>query len=230
MVSIMLDAGHGGNDPGAVGNGLKEKDLNLTITLAVGKILADNGVKVFYTRTSDVFLELSDRAKKANAQKVDYFVSFHINSASGTNGTGFESFTYSGNNASTKDFQNKLHTETMKHLTELKVKDRGQKKAAYAVLEKTTMHAVLIENLFINNPTDAGLLKNKLTTIIKANAYGILKGLGITPKNTGVSTPTPNTSKKGYRVQVGYFENKANAEKLAEELKKKGYPAIIKED
>ncbi len=227
----MLDAGHGGKDSGAVGNGLREKDLNLTIALAVGKILTDNGVKVFYTRMNDTFLELTDRTIKANSQKVDYFISFHINSAAGTNGTGFESFMYNGNNQATKNFQNKVHTEIMKHLKVLNVKDRGQKKQAFTVLEKTNMHAILLENLFINNPTDATLLKTKLTAIIKANAYGILAGLGIKPKSaTPTPTPTTTTSKKLYRVQVGAFSDKKNAEALAEELKKKGYPSVIKEE
>ena len=79
--SIMLDAGHGGSDPGAVYKGRQEKDDNLSLTKAVGEILEKNGVKVLYTRTEDEYLTPFERAKQANEADVDYFISFHRNSS-----------------------------------------------------------------------------------------------------------------------------------------------------
>lgn len=86
---VVLDAGHGGHDPGNLGNGYREKDIALKVTLAVGKELEKNpNIKVVYTRTTDVFVTLKDRPKIANKAKADLFVSIHCNShrsqASGT--------------------------------------------------------------------------------------------------------------------------------------------------
>ena len=77
--SIMLDAGHGGRDPGAVYNGRQEKDDTLKLTLAVGQILEDRGLDVEYTRTTDIYETPVQKAREANEAGVDYFVSIHRN-------------------------------------------------------------------------------------------------------------------------------------------------------
>ena len=74
---IVLDAGHGGEDPGAVYKDRKEKDDNLKLTLAVGKILEENGVDVVYTRTTDIYQSPFEKAKAANEAGADFFISFH---------------------------------------------------------------------------------------------------------------------------------------------------------
>ena len=81
--SIMLDAGHGGQDPGAVYKGRQEKDDNLKLALAVGKILENNGINVLYTRTTDVYQTPFEKAQLANQAKVDYFISFIISVMAG---------------------------------------------------------------------------------------------------------------------------------------------------
>ena len=78
---IVLDAGHGGTDPGAVYNGRNEKDDNLALAQAVGKILEDNGVDVVYTRTEDIYQTPFEKARIANQSGADYFISFHRNSS-----------------------------------------------------------------------------------------------------------------------------------------------------
>ena len=78
---IILDAGHGGEDPGAVYKERKEKDDNLKLTLAVGKILEDKGVDVVYTRTTDIYQTPFEKARLANESGADYFISFHRNSS-----------------------------------------------------------------------------------------------------------------------------------------------------
>ena len=82
LFTIVLDAGHGGHDAGAVGAFSKEKDINLKVTLEVGRLLAANcpGIKVVYTRKTDVFIPLDRRAHIANKNKADLFVSIHTNS------------------------------------------------------------------------------------------------------------------------------------------------------
>ena len=78
--SIMLDAGHGGRDPGAVYQGRQEKDDTLRLTLAIGEILQNNGIDVEYTRTTDIYESPLQKAQEANAAGVDFFVSIHRNS------------------------------------------------------------------------------------------------------------------------------------------------------
>lgn len=93
--TIVIDPGHGGKDPGAVGAISKEKDINLKVALAVGKLLeSQQDIKVIYTRKTDVFVELDKRAEIANKNKADLFISIHSN-ASGSNRTvkGTETYT-----------------------------------------------------------------------------------------------------------------------------------------
>ncbi|UYL93943.1 N-acetylmuramoyl-L-alanine amidase [Geobacillus phage vB_GthS_PK3.5] len=228
MVRIVLDAGHGGKDPGTVANGLKEKDLTLSIVKHIGRLLSEyEGVEVHYTRTDDRFLELSERAAIANKLKADYFISVHINAGGGT---GFESYIYNGSvSAKTIAYQNVVHGEIMKAIGN--VKDRGKKRANYAVLRLTNMPAILTENLFIDNKTDAAKLKSEqfLLQVAYGHVQGIVKAFGL--KKKAQPQPQQKTSTgKLYRVQVGAFANRENAERLAEELKKKGYPVVIKND
>lgn len=94
--TIVLDAGHGGKDPGAIGKSGKEKNINLAVTLAVGKLIEQNlkDVKVVYTRKTDVFVELDERAAIANRAKADLFVSIHTNALPGkAQGRGSETYT-----------------------------------------------------------------------------------------------------------------------------------------
>ncbi|MFC0604394.1 N-acetylmuramoyl-L-alanine amidase family protein [Winogradskyella pulchriflava] len=89
---VVLDAGHGGHDSGNRGNGYKEKDIALKITLEVGKALEKNkDIKVIYTRTKDVFVELHERANIANKADADLFVSIHCNAHS-SQASGTETF------------------------------------------------------------------------------------------------------------------------------------------
>jgi N-acetylmuramoyl-L-alanine amidase len=230
MPKIVLDAGHGGHDPGAVANGLKEKDLTLTIVKHIGRMLSEyENAEVHYTRTDDRYLSLEERAAIANKLKADLLISVHINAGGGT---GFESYVYNGNvSAATIAYQNVIHAEIMKAIGN--VKDRGKKRANYAVLRETNMPAILTENLFIDNRNDAAKLKSEqfLLQVAHGHVQGIVKAFGLKKKAQPKPTPSQpqqkSSDKKLYRVQVGAFTERENAERLAEELKKKGYPAII---
>lgn len=77
---VVIDAGHGGNDPGTIGrSGIKEKNVNLDVAKRIAKLLRDNGVEVVMTRSSDVFIELEQRSRIANNAKADLFISVHAN-------------------------------------------------------------------------------------------------------------------------------------------------------
>ena len=104
---VVLDAGHGGKDPGAIGSKStnREKDINLGITLEVGRLLKANcpDVKLIYTRSTDVFIELGRRAEIANKAKADLFVSIHTNALpkNARKATGVQSYTLTLRTAST---------------------------------------------------------------------------------------------------------------------------------
>ncbi|MED4904133.1 N-acetylmuramoyl-L-alanine amidase [Parageobacillus thermoglucosidasius] len=225
-MKLVLDPGHGGHDPGAVENGLREKDLTLKIALYTRDYINElyEGVEVYLTREEDDFISLSERAEFANRLNADYFCSIHINAGKGK---GFESFIYSGSysKSKTQALRNVLH-DTI--ISETGFVDRGRKEANLAVLRLTRMPAVLTENGFIDNPSDAALLKSdsNLRKIALAHAHGFARAFGWNPKKK-VQTKEKTSNGKLYRVQVGAFSDRKNAERLAEELKKKGYPAII---
>src|SRR5690625_2868202 len=139
MAKIYLDAGHGGHDPGAVGNGLREKDVVLKIVKYARDYLLKNykGVSVRLTRTTDKYLSLSQRANDANRWGADVFVSVHINAGGGK---GYEDFIWNGNvSSNTRSLQNAVHNEVSKHFNT----NRGKKRANFAVLRETRMPAVL---------------------------------------------------------------------------------------
>lgn len=94
--TLVIDAGHGGKDPGAVSKGTKEKNINLAVALELGRLVEKNcpGVKVVYTRKTDVFVELDERANIANRAKADLFISIHTNATAAKVGPqGTETYT-----------------------------------------------------------------------------------------------------------------------------------------
>lgn len=226
LVKIYLDAGHGGKDSGATGNGLVEKDLTLDICKRIEKGLdAYKDVDVITTRTTDVFVSLEDRTKKANQNNCDVLLSVHINAATAPAAKGFEAYVYIGTGSSTVAFQNVVHSEIMKLI---KTDDRGKKQKNLHMLRESKMKAVLTENLFISNPADAKLLADASfrQKIAQGHINALEKFLGL--KKSAQPPPITTPSDKLYTVQVGSFEDKENAEALAADLRKAGYRPFVK--
>ncbi|HAF97558.1 N-acetylmuramoyl-L-alanine amidase family protein [Paenibacillus lactis] len=184
MKKVWIDAGHGGKDPGAVGNGLKEKDIALTVSLGVKRRLEAEyeGVQVLMSRSTDVFLELSERTNAANKTGADLLVSIHCNAGGGAGG--FESFRYTDASAASRSLQNKLHMEIMATLKPHGVIDRGQKAKNLHMCRESRMPAVLTENLFIDVSSDADKLKRQevIDALIDGHVKGIAKYLGLKKK------------------------------------------------
>ncbi|SDB80837.1 N-acetylmuramoyl-L-alanine amidase [Pelagirhabdus alkalitolerans] len=183
---IFIDPGHGGRFVGGVGNGMKEKDLVLDISLSARDYLLDNysGVDVKLSRTTDVELaedlteDLLERSKMANDWEADYFVSIHTNAFNGR-AHGFESFIFNGNvSSATKRHQENIHSYL---IDQMNVYDRGMKEANFNVLRNTTMPAILLEFLFIDHAEDAELLQSrsyrdwlgKITAEAIADSFGL---------------------------------------------------------
>ena len=187
MKKIIIDAGHGGTDPGAGGHGLKEKDITLKISQEVAKRLNANyeGVQATLTRSADVTLGLKQRTDLANKQAADVLVSVHVNAGGGKGG--FESFTFNGvQDAATTALQSSIHGEIMAQLKPFNVIDRGKKRANLHMCRESAMPAVLTECLFIDVATDAALLKRAdvIEAFIKGHVLGIAKHLGLKAKQT----------------------------------------------
>lgn len=180
MKKIMWNPGHGGTDPGAVGNGLLEKELTLAITLAAMCYLNQRytGFEQRATRTVDKTVSLSEAVGQANSWKADVFVSPHINAGGGT---GFESFRFTNASPASVGLQNVVHDEIMKVMTTKNVRDRGKKTGNFQVIRETTMPAVLTESLFIDTAADAALLKDAsfIKAIGEAHAEGVAKFLNL---------------------------------------------------
>lgn len=198
MKKVWIDGGHGGKDSGTSENGLREKDIVLTLSLEIKKQLERDydGVQVELSRSKDVFLELKERTDAANKAGADLLVSIHCNAGGGAGG--FESFRYSNASAASRSMQNLLHTEIMAALKSYNVTDRGQKAANLHMCRESKMPAVLTENLFIDVADDAAKLKRQdvIVAFIDGHVNGIAKYLGLKKKEgkPPVGNPTSDVN------------------------------------
>lgn len=229
LVKIYLDAGHGGKDSGAIGNGLYEKNVALDLSKRIeAKLKQYKNVQVLQTRTTDVFLELDERADKANQWGADCFVSLHLNANENVTAKGFETYIWNGSiGPDTIAFQNVLHTEIFRQIGPNTI-DRGKKRANFAVLRESNMKAILGENLFVTNGPESGLLKQ--TTFLDKVAQGYVNGLekffGLVKETR---PPTDDSPDSLFQVIAGTFSSRENAQKQVDKLTADGYSAYIKE-
>lgn len=210
--SIMLDAGHGGSDPGAVYNGRREKDDTLRLVLAIGQILQNRGVDVEYTRTTDIYETPFQKAIEANEAGVDYFVSIHRNSFEQDNiVSGVESLVYDLSGIKYRMAENiNANLETVGFVN-LGVKARPN----LVVLKRTKMPAVLVEVGFLNSNTDNQLFDENFNDITLAIADGILETLEEVARENAVNqTETGqemlSSESDADRQSETYFENNEN--------------------
>lgn len=211
--SIMLDAGHGGANPGAVYDGRQEKEDALKLTLNVGEILQNNGIDVEYTRTTDEYLTPQQRANLANQAGVDFFVSIHRNSFPEDNVvSGVESLVYDK-----EGIKYEMAKEINAQLETVGFVNLGvQARPDLIVLRKTEMPAVLVEAGFLNSDTDNQLFDANFQDIAIAIAEGILDTINQIPN-------------QNYSVQVGAFRNQSYARRLRDELMEMDYPVRMEE-
>src|SRR5690554_6390133 len=219
-VKIFIDPGHGGSDPGAAANGLREKDLTLAIAKECNRVLNEEyeGVQTKMSRTGDTYPSLSARTKAANNWGADYFVSIHINAGGGT---GFESYIYNGSVSSkTKEYQKKVHQVIAAGDGWA---DRGMKRANFAVLRETRMSALLTENGFVDRKEDAAKLKDSkfIDLLGELHADGIAKALGLKKKSKPASKPDARPSGGVWIVQTGAVNDKDHASERAKLIKEK---------
>jgi N-acetylmuramoyl-L-alanine amidase len=183
---IMIDAGHGGHDSGAVGPmGLKEKDVTLTLAMLLGSALLAAGCEVNYTRRDDTFVELGHRATKANDWQADAFISIHCNAGSPGQGTGFEVFTSIGqtqSDALATDVFTAFGAEFPNNARRMDMSDGDvDKERDFTVIKRTHMRAILFEVEFIHTVAGEAWLKQpaNLARCARALAAGTGKHFGL---------------------------------------------------
>lgn len=156
---IVIDAGHGGFDPGAIGsNGLEEKVPNLAIAKQVALLLKKEDQSVLLTRDSDKFHSLQNRVKFANLRGADIFVSIHANSFNNSGTGGVETYYNQSISNQNRFLAEKIHDKLGRNLGLI---DRGIKDSNFYVIKYTKMPSALIEVAFLSNPREERLLKNK---------------------------------------------------------------------
>lgn len=213
MKKLVIDLGHGGYDPGAVGKGgTKESDVVLSIGRHLDTMLKGIDLDVKFTRMSDRYISLSDRVKFANNCGADYFLSIHINSSSDNTVRGVEVWQYNNNDKKLNDFCSSLCDDICGIF---KIRNRGVKlsKDLY-VLKNTFMKAALLEVDFISNESCEKSLKNddNLKAIARVIKDNILKLYNVKSSNNTL-----------YKVCIGTYKDKSNAINTLNIAKSKGF-------
>ena len=227
MPTVIIDPGHGGMDPGAVYQGRQEKDDNLRLALAVGELLAGQGVDVLYTRTDDVYDSPYRKAMIANESGADYLISFHRNaSPNAGNASGIQTLVYADRGVAAQ-----MARDINRELVALGFRDLGViERPGLAVLRRSRMPAVLIETGFIDNEADNQKFDEEFEEIAAAIADGILETLrneGQLPErpvstsmttsndtlsNNGIDTTSDNTS--GFQADASSSFQQATADRF----------------
>ncbi len=219
MSKVFIGVGHGGSDSGAVANGFKEKDLNLQIALACKDYLIQHGVEVKMSRTKDENDPLSEEIRECNAFSPDLAVDIHNNAGGGDGAEVFHH--YGGGTGKT------LAINILDEIKNIGQNSRGaktRKNAAgrdyYGFIREVTAPAVIVECAFVDNATDVEILatERQKKSMGQAIAKGILKTLRVEIQGDRL-----------YRVQVGAYSDKTNAEAMLKKLKAVGFTGYIKQ-
>ncbi|MEA5627222.1 N-acetylmuramoyl-L-alanine amidase [Nostoc sp. UHCC 0251] len=174
-VVVLIDPGHGGKDPGAVGlRGLREKDILLPISKRIAQVLQQNGVQVVMTRDSDYFVTLPGRVQLAERANADIFVSIHANAVGPgrSDVNGLETYYYDSGLGLARTVHNSI-------LQSINVKDRGVRRARFFVLRKSSMPSILVETGYLTGRDDNAKLRTSAyqNQMADAIARGILQYL-----------------------------------------------------
>ena len=177
QLTVVIDPGHGGRDPGAVGiGGLREKDINLTVSNRIKATLEGKGINVVMARSDDREIDLDPRVDIAERANADIFVSIHSNaiSMSRPDVNGLETYYYSSGLRLAQTIHNNVLQQT-------DLRDRGVRRARFYVLVNTSMPAVLVETGFVTGREDAARFRNpaKVNEIADGISAGILQYLNV---------------------------------------------------
>lgn len=210
---IVIDAGHGGAEPGAVFQGRQEKNDTLRLALAVGRILSREGMDVMYTRVSDIYQTPFEKAQIANNADADYFISIHRNAMPVPgSASGAETLVYANSGVPAMMAGNINAALERAGFFNLGIIERP----GLIVLRRTQMPAVLVEAGFIDNEADNRFFDEHFEEIAQAIADGILK-----------TVREEEEAPYYFQVQVGAYRNQEYARQLLNQLLDQGFPAFI---
>ena len=221
MAKIFIGVGHGGSDPGAVVGSLKEKDINLVIATEVYNVLHRHGVTVQMSRVKDDNESLAEKIAEAN--KFDPTLALDIHNNAG-GGDGAEVFHHYGGGKG-KTLAENILSEIVKigqNSRGAKIKKNENGYDYFAFIRETKCPSVIVECAFLDNKTDVQIID----TVSEQKAMGIAIAKGVL-RTLSIPYKEPETSDKLYRVQVGAYSIKANAEAMQKKLKAAGFDAII---
>lgn len=227
---VYLGVGHGGSDPGAVGNGLKEKNLTLAIALACQDELARHGVLVKMSRTKDETDSVSAKVSECNKFGPDLALDIHINAGGGDGAEVFHSI----NGGTGKTLAVNILNEVVKigqNSRGTKTKKNSSGGDYFGFIRSINCPSIIVECAFIDTKKDIQIIDTaaEQAAMGVAIAKGILKTLGLVGDAKEAPKVEEMKEDKGkiYRVQVGAYSVKANAEALQKKLKAAGFDAII---
>ena len=166
---VVIDAGHGGSDYGAIRDNINEKDITLDVARQVRDLLVKKGYVVQMTRDSDEYVSLQDRVAISENFKPDIFVSIHVNSSTGTEASGIETHYY---HQESIFLAQTLHASLV---SAIDTKNRGLFKSKFYVINHTTVPAILMEIGFISNSQERAELNGSARK--KATAKAIVEGV-----------------------------------------------------
>ena len=166
---VVIDAGHGGTDYGALRGNINEKDITLDISKRVQNMLEKKGYTVAMTRTDDTYVSLQDRVEFSETFNPDIFVSIHVNSSNSESPSGLETHYYKENSLK---LAKHIHAAMLNNINS---KDRGLFKSKFYVINHTTAPAILVETGFISNPSERAQLITESRK--KATAKAIVEGI-----------------------------------------------------
>lgn len=208
-LKVYLDAGHGGNDSGAVGVGnVLEKNIVLEVCKKIADILRNRGIEIKMARTDDTFKSLSFRTSDANNWKADAFVSVHCNSSDNKSAKGLETFCYKFKYRKLADC---VQSELLKD--KLYTVNRGVKEGNFHVIRESNMSACLVELGFISNVEDTNFIQAKKNEMALSIADGICNFLGVKFNNN-----PPIQDATVYNILTGGFGPKENAQQKLDHL------------
>ncbi|HEY8415405.1 MAG TPA: N-acetylmuramoyl-L-alanine amidase [Thermaerobacter sp.] len=201
MARIYVDPGHGGSDPGAVANGVREADVALAVARRVVDHLRRHGMDVRMSRTGDSTKSLQARTNEANAWGADAYVSVHCNAAASASANGFEVWHTVFVDKSKGDELARAIIKYLDQLTPLKNRGAKSKRGSSGrdylhVIRETRMPAVLVEMGFVSNAKDAAYMKSASgqAAIAEAIARGVVEWAGM--KWKPVEPPATNQAPK----------------------------------
>lgn len=226
---VFIGVGHGGSDPGAVANGFKEKDLNLSIALACKAELERHGVNVLMSRTKDENENLSEKTRECNDFNPDLALDIHNNAGGGDGAEVYHHYAGGTGKVLALNILDAVK-EIGQNSRGAKIKQNSSGADYYAFIRNTKAPAVIVECAFLDHKNDIQIIDTaaEQKQMGVAVARGILKTLGIAYKAQEAPEKV-ETAGKLWRVQVGAYSQKANAEAMLKKLKSAGYDAFIVE-